>query len=192
VEKEVLRRKLLLRRARQREKDILAGSKSIEEKLFSLEEFVSADAIMFYVAKKEEVRTQDMIYSALEAGKNVVVPSLRLDKTRISPSLLLDYENELEEGMFGIPEPKAECIRLFPVEEIDIVLVPGVVFDKGGGRIGFGGGFYDEFLGSLPAGTGRWGLAFEFQVVEKVPLTDRDVPVERIITEERVINCKVR
>jgi len=192
VEKEVLRRKLLLRRARQREKDILAGSKSIEEKLFSLEEFVSADAIMFYVAKKEEVRTQDMIYSALEAGKNVVVPSLRLDKTRISPSLLLDYENELEEGMFGIPEPKAECIRLFPIEEIDIVLVPGVVFDKGGGRIGFGGGFYDEFLGSLPGGTGRWGLAFEFQVVEKVPLTDRDVPVERIITEERVINCKVR
>ncbi len=146
--------------------------------------------MMFYVSMKEEVRTQEMIRRSLEMGKQVVVPSLKPDRKRITPSLLIDYESDLERGVFGIPEPRAECVRSLPVGNIEIVLVPGVVFDVCGGRLGFGGGYYDEFLAGLSSGTERWGLAFEFQVVEKLPLTDRDVPVEKIITEERVIDCK--
>ncbi len=145
---------------------------------------------MFYVSMKEEVRTQEMIRRSLDMGKQVVVPSLKPDRKRITPSLLVDYESDLEGGVFGIPEPRAECVRSLPVEDIEIVLVPGVAFDVCGGRLGFGGGYYDEFLAGLSSGTERWGLAFEFQVVEKLPLMDRDVPVEKIITEERVIDCK--
>lgn len=156
--------------------------------MFSLKEFEEAESVMFYLAKKDEVRTEDMIRKAFEIGKKVIVPSLRLNKSQITPSLLLDYEGELEEGTFGILEPKAGCIRVFPIEEIDIVLVPGAAFDKTGGRLGFGGGFYDEFLGRLSSETRRFGLAFELQIVEKLPLTDKDVPVEKIITEKRVIN----
>ena len=148
--------------------------------------------MMFYVSMKKEVRTQEMIRRSLEMGKQVVVPSLKPDRKRITPSLLVDYESDLEEGVFGIQEPRAECVRSFPVEDIEIVLVPGVAFDVCGGRLGFGGGYYDEFLAGLSSGTECWGLAFEFQVVEKLPLTDRDVPVEKIITEERVIDCKLR
>lgn len=150
---------------------------------------------MFYLAKKDEVRTEGMIRKAFKVGKKVIVPSLRpSDESaeggrRITPSLLLDYETELEEGIFGILEPKIEFIRPFPIEEIDIVLVPGVAFGEAGGRIGFGGGFYDEFLGKLPLETKRWALAFEFQIVGRLPLTNKDVPVERIITEKRVIDC---
>ncbi len=149
---------------------------------------------MFYLAKKDEVRTEGMIRKAFKVGKKVIVPSLRpLDESAkgrrgITPSRLLHYETELEEGMFGILEPEIEFIRPFPVEEIDIVLVPGVAFDENGGRIGFGKGFYDEFLGRLPSETKRWALAFELQIVGKLPLTDRDVAVERIITEKRVID----
>ncbi len=153
---------------------------------------------MFYLAKKDEVGTEGMIRKAFKVGKKVIVPSLRPSDGNadnkggrgITPSLLLHYETELEEGMFGILEPEIKFIRPFPVEEIDIVLVPGVAFDEGGGRIGFGGGFYDEFLGRLPSETKRWGLAFEFQIVKKLPLTDKDVPVKSIITEERLINCR--
>ena len=188
LEKEVLRKKLLLKRAEQREENILAKSKSIENRLFSLKEFQKADTVMFYIAKEDEVRTEDMIERAFGMGKKVVVPSLRFEKARISPSLLLDYESELEKGMLGILEPKVECIRIFPVEEIDVVLVPGVAFDENGGRIGFGGGFYDGFLGRLDPGTMRWGLAFEFQVLGKLPLTHNDVPVEMVITEKRIID----
>ncbi len=165
---------------------------------------------MFYLAKKDEVRTEGMIRKAFKVGKKVIVPSLRPSSDEsaersmstpiaptpfnkgdrgITPSLLLDYETELEEGMFGILEPRTGCIRPFPIEEIDIVLVPGIAFDESGGRIGFGGGFYDEFLAKLPSETKRWALAFEFQIVEKIPLTDKDVPVESIITEKRVIDC---
>ena len=207
MEKEILRKELLLKRRSQRQEEILKKSRDIQKRLFSIEEFKEAESVMFYLAKKDEVRTEEMINKAFEIGKKVIVPSLRLNesglfqhcKHRISPSLLLDpfrnsfltghdYESELEEGMFGILEPKAECIRVFPIEEIDIVLVPGIAFDETGGRIGFGGGFYDEFLAKLPSETKRWALAFEFQIVEKLPLTDKDEPVERIITEKRLIN----
>ena len=188
--KEVLRRDLLLRRARQEEKDLIEKSNRIEKRLFSLAAFREVKCVMFYVSMKEEVRTQEMIRLSLGAGKRVVVPSLKPDRRKIKPSLLIDYESDLEEGLFGIPEPRAECVRSLPVEDIEIVLVPGVAFDVCGGRLGFGGGYYDEFLAGLSSGTERWGLAFEFQVVEKLKLTDRDVPVEKIITEERVIDCK--
>ena len=238
--KQSLRKKLLLKRASQREEDLLAKSKDIEEKLFSLKEFKSAESVMFYLAKKDEVRTEEMIQKAFETGKKVIVPSLGLSDESaergrgIIPSLLLDpfensfpagsdYKDRLEKGMFGILEPKAGCIRIFPVEEIDIVLVPGVAFDENGGRLGFGGGFYDEFLGRLSPKTKGlqenkidqlpeavlergpvtglvprerkmspkcWGLAFEFQIVDnRLPLTDKDMPVEKVITEKRIINC---
>ena len=202
---------MLLKRRSQREEEILAKSRDIEEKIFSLEEFEDAGPVMFYLAKNDEVRTEGMVRKAFETGKKIIVPSLRpippapfikgnlnppyspfsKGGRGIIPSLLLDYENEIEEGMFGIMEPKVEFIRTFPIEEIDIVLVPGIAFDESGGRIGFGGGFYDEFLAKLPSETKRWGLAFEFQILEKLPLTERDVSVERIITEERVISCEI-
>lgn len=145
---------------------------------------------MFYLAKKDEVRTEGMIRRAIEMGKKVLVPSLKLDRSRIIPSLLLDCENDLEEGVFGILEPRDECIRSFPIEEIEVVLVPGIAFDMSGGRIGFGGGYYDGFLAKLPPETLLCGLAFEFQVVQNLPLTVRDVPVERIITEKGLIICQ--
>ena len=188
---------MLLKRRSQRKEDLLKKSKDIEERLFSLNEFKEAESVMFYLAKKDEVRTEGMIGKAFKVGKKVIVPSLRPSSDEgakggrgITPSLLLDYETELEEGIFGILEPKIEFIRPFPVEEIHIVVVPGVAFDESGGRIGFGGGFYDEFLGRLPSETKRWALAFEFQIVKKLPLTDKDVPVQRIMTEERLINCR--
>ncbi len=187
--KQAIRRELLLRRARQGENDILGKSNRIEKRLFSLAAFREAKCVMFYVSVKKEVRTREMIRRSLDMGKQVVVPSLKPDGRRITPSLLVDYESDLEEGVFGIPEPREECVRSLPVEDIEIVLVPGVAFDVCGGRLGFGGGYYDEFLAGLSSGTERWGLAFEFQVIEKLPLTDRDVPVGKIITEESIIDC---
>ncbi len=163
----------------------------IERKLFSLSEFKKAESVMFYVSGKDEVMTGSMIEKAIAAGKRVVVPSLKETPEDITPSLLLDYENDLEKGMFGILEPKRECIRHFSLEEIDIVLVPGVAFDRSGGRIGFGGGYYDRFLSRLCSKTGVWGLAFDFQVLEKLLLTESDMPVQKVITEKKVMDCSV-
>lgn len=145
---------------------------------------------MFYVAKRDEVRTEDMIRRLLKTSKQVIVPSLLLDKNKIMPSILFDYDADLEEGTFGIMEPKLACIRKFPVENIDLVLVPGVAFDKAGGRLGFGGGFYDRFLNELSPNAKCWGLAFEFQLIEKLPLTEKDVPMQKIITEKRIVPFK--
>ena len=177
-----------VKRASQEEKSLVRKSKDIEERLFSLPELKKSKAVMFYIAKSDEVRTEDMIRRLLRMDKQVIVPSLRQDKNRIMPSIIFDYDTDLEEGTFGIMEPRVEHIRKFPIEDIDIFLVPGVAFDKAGGRLGFGGGFYDRFLSELSQNAKCWGLAFEFQLIEKLPLTERDIPVQKIITEERIVS----
>ena len=101
VRKKVLRKELILRRAEQESKEQRVKSKEIERKLFSLNEFKKAESVMFYVSGKDEVMTESMIERAIAAGKRVIVPSLRETPEDITPSLLLDYENDLEKGMFG-------------------------------------------------------------------------------------------
>ena len=182
--KDELRKVMLERRAAQSEMGRAEKCDRIKKRLFLQPEFTGAGSIMFYLAKDEEVRTEDVIRQALLRGKMVLVPLVRRDERRLVPSILTDYDRQLTEGSFGILEPKKEDVHPFPPSEIELVIVPGVAFDKKGGRIGFGGGFYDNFLSGLPAY--RIGLAYEMQIVEELSLDEWDEPLDMIITEERV------
>lgn len=164
-------------------------SKSIHTRLFSLPEFVSARTVAFYVSFKSEVLTETMIKQSLSLGKTVVVPITDLANKRLTLSRLVDYGDDLAPGTWGIMEPKPDRINLVNVEEVDLVVTPGVVFDQKGGRIGYGGGFYDGLLRSLGKEKVSLALAFEMQMVEEVPVGDHDEPVGIIVTEERVIRC---
>jgi 5-formyltetrahydrofolate cyclo-ligase len=106
--------------------------------------------------------------------------------------MLKDPERELTLGPWGILEPKGEFYRPFPLEEIDVVIVPGVAFDERGNRLGFGRGFYDKFLRRLSERVSFVALAFELQVVRRLPSQSHDVAVDYIITEKRIIKCKPR
>jgi 5-formyltetrahydrofolate cyclo-ligase len=159
----------------------------ITDRLISSEIYRRAGSIMVYVDFRNEVSTGSLIAHCLEAGKKVSVPITDIGGKRLIPSLLLDYPGDLEPGAWGILEPKKSLVRPVEPGEIDLVVVPGVAYDTGGNRLGYGGGFYDRFLPRTGPGTIYLAPAFEMQVVDNVFPGPLDVPVHAIVTEERII-----
>ncbi len=154
----------------------------IKKKLFNEKVFKRTKWVMFYVSTDTEVDTSEMIDEALRTGKRVCVPIVSKKDKLIKVSEIRDRLTDLEEGHFGIHEPKKGHLRPVPLEDIDLVIVPGVAFDKRNIRLGQGHGYYDRFLSLLPNGTKTIGLAFDFQVVENLPQRLHDIPVDKVIT----------
>jgi 5-formyltetrahydrofolate cyclo-ligase len=144
---------------------------------------------MFYCTHGSEVPTDEMIEQALAQGKNVAVPLVAPDHWEIVAARITSLRDDVRPGTYGIREPDLQRCRLFRPEEIDLVLVPGIVFDGHGHRLGYGKGFYDRWLGHFPVKQ-RIGIAFDFQVVKKLPTGINDLPVSLIITEKRTIKTK--
>jgi len=154
----------------------------IESRLFNEEEFKKAKLVMFYVSLKDEVNTLSMIDEAISAGKRVCVPVILKEDKRLIAGEILDRRNDLECQHFGIYQPKLGHVREVPLQNIDLVIVPGVAFDKNNVRLGRGHGYYDRFLSGIPNRTKTIGLAFDFQVVENLPKDSHDIPVWKTIT----------
>ena len=161
-------------------------SERIKENLFRASEFVNAKTILFYVSTRSEVRTEQMIKDSLKLGKKVAVPSTDLEKHMLCSFELKDFEKELAPGAFGIPEPKKGVCNEIPIEEIDLITIPGTAFDRKGDRIGYGKGFYDKLLSSMKDVT-TIGLAYDFQIVPQIPEEEHDVKVDMIVTENEII-----
>jgi len=155
--------------------------KHLKEKLFSLEEFKKAKCVMFYVSKHYEVNTHEMIDESIIMGKKVVVPITLKEEKILKPSELKNREKELVKSHYGIHEPHEKHIRPVSLEEVDLMVVPGLAFDKSGHRLGHGGGYYDRFLEKTPPDMTTVGLAFDFQVVQELPRYATDVPINRIL-----------
>jgi len=189
MKKESIRKKILSLRNSQSRFSAITKSYKIQERLFRLPEFARAKTILFYVSTRDEVKTESMIKRALEYGKRVVVPISNLKERALNPSEIKDFDSELEPGVFNILEPKERFLRHVSPKEIDLVIVPGVAFDEKGNRIGYGMGFYDRFLRGIRKYIPVIGLAYEFQIIEGVPVHDKDVTVDKILTEERMIKC---
>ena len=179
-----LKESLLEKRNSLQKQEIIEKSKSIESNLFSLEQYKKSKTVMFFVSINSEVYTHDMIRNALKS-KTVVVP--KAAHKEIEPSVIIDLDNLVPSGKFGILEP-IEAMGI-AYKNIDLVLVPGIVFDKEGHRIGYGFGYYDKFLKKVPKAV-KIGLAFDFQVIDKIPRETHDVPVDLIVSEEMVVECK--
>ena len=191
ITKEILREEIKSKRKEMTREEIEEKSKLIKEKLFSLPEFQSAHTVAFYVAYKEsnEVETIEMIQESLKMNKRVLVPITDLLENKIVFSEITSID-DLASGAFGILEPIPELRKILPYESIRLITVPGIVFDLHGHRIGHGLGFYDKFLSQLTKYVTKIGLAFELQTVEKLPNEDYDKKLDKIITEDRIIDCK--
>ena len=164
--------------------EILEKSEQIKYNLFNLEQYKKSKTVMFFVSFNSEVHTHEMIKEALK-NKTVVIP--KVEQHEIEPSIILDFDNLVPSSKLGILEP-IEAMKI-AYKNIDLVLVPGIVFDKHGHRIGFGLGFYDRFLQKVSKSI-KVGLAFDFQVVDRIPHEEHDVPVNFIVTEKMVVECK--
>ena len=174
-------RKEILKRLETQDLRIKAKKdKIIKEKLLALEEFKEAKAVAFYVSLKSEADTEALIDEALAMGKCVVVPVIVKDDLKFVE--IKSRKAELAEGPCGILQPAEGVLRPFPNERIDLIVVPGVAFTKEGARLGRGKGFYDRFLKSLPGRIKRIGLAYDFQIIEDLPVTPHDLPVDTVLT----------
>jgi len=181
--KEKLRKEIKEKRRKQSKEDNRKKSKEIKERLFGLKEFIDAETVLFYISYDGEVFTHDMILESFYK-KNIIVPVSNKDTCSLTLSHLKSWE-ELSIGSYGILEPRIEKIRKTRVEDIDLIIVPGVAFDEKGNRLGHGKGYYDRLL--KDAKVPIVALAFEFQIIENVPTDEHDKSVDIIITEERII-----
>jgi 5-formyltetrahydrofolate cyclo-ligase len=162
----------------------------IKENLLSLDEFKRSENIMFYISFNNEVDTQNFIKELLRnKGKNIIVPFVVKGESILQLSEIKNFD-DLEPKTFGILEPKENKILKFNPDNLDLIIVPGIAFDRNGNRIGYGHGYYDRFFKNLKKNVKKIGLAYDFQLVDKIIPHEFDIPMDLIITESRVINCK--
>lgn len=185
--KKMLRRSALAARRALTAETRKDASEAIIEKLLSEKAYQRASIIFAYAAMPEEVQLDIFLQQALCDGKVVGIP-LITGKGRME-AVRLHHLEELEPDAYGIRSvPKAKRILLDP-KEIDLVAVPGVAFDRNGGRLGMGAGFYDRFFFERAVRAERIALTFECQLVEQVPTESHDAFVDIILTEQQRIVC---
>lgn len=190
-QKAKIRRQALDNRNAQENKDEL--SIQICEKFVSLPEYAAAETVMFYLDARSEVRTRHYMPTALTSGKRIVVPYCVEDVLHL---FWLQTMDELAIGMWKILEPLEELRHIrekkVDVRELDLVMVPGVAFDRRGARMGHGKGYYDKLLENARPDAPLVALAFECQVFPEVPTAPHDIFMDKIITEEAVYTGKGR
>ncbi|MHC5080594.1 MAG: 5-formyltetrahydrofolate cyclo-ligase, partial [Planctomycetota bacterium] len=153
---------------------------AIQEHLFALPFWAGQSPVLFFSTMKTEVETHPMIEKAMAQGRLVALPKMAPHGT-LELKIVRNLETDLEPNRLGIWEPKDACP---PMEKTDLglILVPGVAFDPMGYRIGYGGGYYDRLLVSVPKAQ-RVAVAFDLQKVRFLPRKSHDVPVDVLVTE---------
>ncbi len=172
-------------RKNQPDKD--AVSAQIVDRFMQLPEYQAAGTVMFYVDVRDEVRTRHALPAALASGKKIVVPYCLDGELEL---FHLESMDELELGMYRILEPREDlrsvaAKRLKP-QDLDLVMVPGVAFDRQGGRTGHGKGYYDKLLQHARSDAPLIALAFECQMFEKIPVEDHDIYMDAVVTQDAV------
>lgn len=169
-----------------------ALSQTIAERLAELPEWRASRVVHLYIGAVEgEVETRGIALDALQSGRRVVCP--RVVSSQGAGSSRLEHReirslDDLVESPRGLWEPDpARCPETDPAA-LDLILVPGLAFDREGHRLGFGAGHYDRFLSALHAP--KVALAFSLQLLQAVPHSARDVPVDWIVTESETIACR--
>ncbi len=189
VNKKKIRRDVIKLRDNQLSSSASSKSLLIKNKLFSFAPFKDANIVMFYVSFKSEVSTHLMIKDSLNMEKEVVLPQADPKNKKLNIFQITNFEEDLKEGIWGIREPKNTCKKV-DLKNIDLVIVPAVAYDIRGSRVGYGGGYYHRFLPEFYNSNKNGktiGLAYELQIIDKIPVDEFDQKVSFIITEERII-----
>ncbi len=190
--KQALREQAHVARNAQVDKDEL--SKRIVDRFIALPEYSAAKTVLFYIDVRSEVRTRHALPEALLSGKKIVIPWCN-EKGELELFHLTDM-NELSVGMYKILEPKVEFRNLpeknLSASDLDLVMVPGVAFDRRGARMGHGKGYYDKLLQHARPQTALVALAFECQLFPEIPVAGHDIFMDKIITESAIYEGRGR
>lgn len=147
--------------------------------------YKESQSIFSFVSFGSEVDTIRIIGHALKEGRMVCVPKIPSRDKGMEVYSIRGFD-ELKEGYYKILEP-VEGLRKVSGEEIDLILMPGVAFDRQGGRVGYGAGFYDRYLRSMTKNINKIALAYDFQLINRVPTDEFDVSIDGIITDREFI-----
>lgn len=181
-DKNKLRERFLESLRNQNEQDRLIKSRLIQKKLFGRSEFREAKTILFYASFDGEVETFQMIKQATQLNKKIALPMISKGSKNFIPTLVKEIDS-LSEGPYGIKQPIYSHEQAVDARELDLVIVPGIAFDKLHNRLGRGAGYYDRFLAALPEDTPSFGLAFDFQLVDRLPhLEAHDMSLTDVIS----------
>ncbi|VGO12743.1 5-formyltetrahydrofolate cyclo-ligase [Pontiella desulfatans] len=161
------------------------ASGRIVECILSLEAFRVAESVAFYKAIGGEVILEPLFSECWKLRKRTCIPTFNPD-LKIYEMAEITAATHFESGHYGIHEPIG--VELVSVEEIDLMVVPGVAFDPKGNRLGRGGGYYDRLLDGFPGIS--VAVAFDFQVFDEIPHTAHDIPVNFVVTETKIVEVQ--
>lgn len=182
------RQTMLARRRSLSSTQVEAMGSAVQRTFMASNEFAGANTIALYAAIQNEVATADVLKRALALGKAVLYPS-------VSDELLhfrqVTGPGSFKEGAFGIPEPDGNCTIRSPLDA-DVIVVPGIVFDLAGRRIGYGKGYYDRTLHHLEGKGKLVAFCYDFQLITEIVGEPHDVVMDMIITERRVVRPQMQ
>lgn len=162
-------------------------SEEIFESIIQHNHFNNANTIGITISRYPEVDTKRLIEYAWQHGKTIVVPKC-LTKTKEMDFREIQNFDQLETVYMDLQEPIEQETTSYTAKQIDLLIVPGVIFNREGYRIGFGGGYYDRYLAGFQGET--ISIAFHEQIEQDIPIELHDLPVETIITDLEIIHCQ--
>lgn len=166
--------------------EVAAMSARLCQRVLSSEFVRAARVVMVFAPMSGETDVTPIIERSLESGQVVVLPWIDWEKRELVARRVTRYPDDLETTRGGLRQPKPTCVAA-EVGSIDLVITPGLGFDGFGGRLGRGGGFYDRFFATPGLTAARVGVAFDGQIVDRVPRDERDALVDAVITPTRTI-----
>lgn len=185
MNKDEIRNEMKARRRALTADEVREMSARIFENLFSIDEFQRAKSVCTFLSAFKEPDTSGVIKALQGKGGAVAVPITHMDTGLLTLSYIYGTDS-LIRGAYGISEPRR--VREARIEDMDAVLVPGLAFDRSGGRTGFGKGYYDRLLQDATAV--KIGLCYDFQVIDHVPSDKHDIAMDFIVTEKEIIKVR--
>ncbi|MFA5370751.1 MAG: 5-formyltetrahydrofolate cyclo-ligase [Sideroxydans sp.] len=167
-------------------------SKAIVWQLCDLSSYKTAGTVLGYMNLGSELESELWVRQALADGKRVLLPRVNKANRHLDLYEIRELGGDVAPGAYGIREPIVERCRHFEaLDEIGLILLPGVAFDRTGGRLGYGGGFFDKLLARLPHQPTLVAGAFTLQVVKEIPQEQTDRKVDWLVTESETIRCNL-
>jgi 5-formyltetrahydrofolate cyclo-ligase len=183
AEKAALRRAVLARRDALPDAARTDLSRRLTATVLAQPGLAMARSVAAYLSFGSELDTAAFVAHVLGAGKRLVLPRVNREQRRLDLHFVGDLARDLVPGVWGIREPSPERCPPATLQEVDLLLAPGVAFSPGCDRLGYGGGFYDKLLAGRGAHPLVIAAAFDLQIVASLPVGPDDVPVDMVITE---------
>lgn len=183
MDKMTIRARILRQRRHLPLAEAVALGTQAQQRLIASGFFAAARSVALYSPIRNEVATDVLFAAAVAAGKQVFFPRVRAAELEFAA---VDRISALQPGSFGIHEPGPAAAV---AGAIDLVVVPGVAFDRRGHRLGYGRGFYDRYLAAAGATMDKVGLCYRFQLLDRLPDDQHDQELDWLVTEDAVISC---